>query len=44
MYLLVTKGHECYVLTNKWILAKKVPTTHDTVPRSHKGQQTKSPK
>jgi hypothetical protein len=31
------KGHPWYVLTNKWILAKK-QNTQDTVHRTQKGQ------
>jgi hypothetical protein len=33
-----------YILTNKWILAKKVQNTQDTVHKTQKGQQAEGPK
>ena len=38
------KEHKWYVLANKWILAKKVQNTQDTVHRTQKGQQAEVPK
>jgi hypothetical protein len=32
-----TKGKALHVLTNKWILAKTVPNTQDTIYRTQEG-------